>query len=174
VNQGHPIFCLDDVASIPAPILQFKDLAGLSTNIVCNKRPVGFRLGREDHASNVMVKSVVEDGHAESLGVRPGWQLSRVNDIAVQTLGDTELDDLIHGPMCRPYLSLQSFLDVLDDFRTQLPILQCYFELEDSPREAKTRALAKVAAEVMKKADKQDEFFFSGGNKFEIRGTIVR
>merc|ERR1719401_2686578 len=60
--------------------------------------------------------------------------------------------------MTRPSLPLQSLLDVLDDFRTQIPIAKCYLDVENASRDTKTRTLAKVAAEVMKKPEKESEF----------------
>merc|ERR1712039_619780 len=137
--------------------LTFKDLSGVVRSIATAPKSANFRIGSDGPGSGVVVKSVSQAEPGSCTNVEVGWELTHVNGNAVDSFSVMELDDTIYGSCTRPFLYLQSLLDVVDDFRVQLPILRCYFGVEYAPKEAKARALAQAAAEVMNKPEKADE-----------------
>lgn len=136
--------------------LKFKESSAEHT---LSTRPLGIRLGKDSHYTSVMVKSVTPDLPAAKSGIREGWQLSTVNGCAVESFASAlDLEEAVCGPLDKHFLTLQSLLDVFDDFRPQVPLLKLYFESSALPDNEKARALAGKAAEIVKKPESVPEF----------------
>jgi len=112
-----------------------------------SSRPVGLRLGMEYYNLPVVVMAVNPDGAAQAQGIQSGWEVMEVNGQSIATMAPLELEQFVCGPLDAHYLRLQSLLDVFDDFRTQIPLLQVFFE-EHADLEAKASALANKAASI--------------------------
>jgi len=68
---------------------------GIEKTIVFTRKPLGFQFNTS--AVPVVVKGVTSDGHAEDLGVKPGWQIVTVNREQYETYGEffSDLSELI-------------------------------------------------------------------------------
>jgi len=104
-----------------------------------------------------MVKTVHHDGAADKSGIKAGWQVVQVNGEDAGKMGPLQLETAVCGPLDSHFLKMQGILDVMDDFRSQVPLLHVYFE-NHSSFDAKVSALAKKAAEIDKKPDLAETF----------------
>jgi len=137
-------------------IVKFQDDSGSLKDLVVAKRPFGIRLTKDGKDYPVVVKSVTPNSHAEEMGVKPGWKVVEVAAQEVSKMGEEELYRQIHGKPGNYSLSMQNVLDVMDDFRSQIPLISCYFE-QHASKQAKANALAKAAAASMNKPDEADK-----------------
>jgi predicted ABC-type ATPase len=123
-------------------------------------------MGKEYHDKPVVVKHVHSDGSATAAGIKAGWHVTEVNGQEVHKLDPLDLETAACGALDPHSLKMQSILDVMDDFRKQIPLLRVYIE-NMSDREAQVRSLAAKAADIDSKPDSVKTF--EGDVRFNLR-----
>uniref|UniRef100_A0A7S1F0U6 PDZ domain-containing protein n=1 Tax=Noctiluca scintillans TaxID=2966 RepID=A0A7S1F0U6_NOCSC len=74
------------VNTTPEVLLTFELPNGLEKTVVMTRRPFGLKFT----SAPFLVNHVNRSGYAESLGIRVGWRLTRVDETVVSSLADLQ------------------------------------------------------------------------------------